>query len=147
MQLEITNKGYPIYYLDSAAFITRKSAQTLQISFNADSITVRHAEKFYTAGVMSSGFLAINSADYRHSWTYSFSIVLKFDKKQTYKLFDLLTNTRTCNFVALLEKGHVRQSHNLIRPMQVSVSRKIPMVFIWKPVCCIGEHLRDISEC
>ena len=52
MLSEITNRGLP--YLDSAAFIIRKAAQTHQISFKADSRNVRHAEKFYAAGVMSS---------------------------------------------------------------------------------------------
>ena len=49
------------------SFYQKKIISNPSNKFNADSIDVRHAEKFYTAGVMSSGFLAINSADYRHS--------------------------------------------------------------------------------
>ena len=44
------NSGLP--YPDSAAFSIRKAAQTHQISFKTDSRNVRHAEKFYTAGVI-----------------------------------------------------------------------------------------------
>ena len=50
MQSEITKKRLP--YLDLAAFIIRKAAETHQISFKADSRNVRHAEKFYTAGII-----------------------------------------------------------------------------------------------
>ena len=64
MQSEITKQRLP--NLDSTAFIIRKAAKIHQISFKADSRNVRHAEKFYTAGVIRV-FLAINRADFRHS--------------------------------------------------------------------------------
>ena len=54
MQSEITKWRLP--YLDSAAFIIRKTAQTRQISFKANSRNVRHVEKFYTAGVIRVQF-------------------------------------------------------------------------------------------
>ena len=52
----------------------RKTTETHQISLKADTKNVRHAEKFYTAGVIRVRFfLAINRVDYRHSRTYSFT--------------------------------------------------------------------------
>ena len=61
-------------YLDSVAYIINQAAQIQQISAKSDSRDVRHAEQFYAAGVLRDFFqnLAINRANYRHSWTYSF---------------------------------------------------------------------------
>ena len=50
MHSEITKHMLP--FLDSAAFIIRKTAQIHQMSFKADSRNVWHAEKFFTAGVI-----------------------------------------------------------------------------------------------
>ena len=50
--MQSENKQQSLPYLDSAAFIIRKSAQFHQIGFKADSRNVRHAEQFYTEGVI-----------------------------------------------------------------------------------------------
>ena len=51
----------------SSFYHVRQAAQTHQISFKADSRNVRHAEKFYTAGVIRVHVFLQSTADYRHS--------------------------------------------------------------------------------
>ena len=50
MQLESTKQRLP--YLDSAGYTIRQAAQIWQIRAKSECRDVRHAEKFYTAGIV-----------------------------------------------------------------------------------------------
>ena len=61
MQFDSTNLGLP--YPDWVAHNQRQAAKIQQIRAKPDIWDVKHAEKFYTARVILSGFWGINRAD------------------------------------------------------------------------------------